>query len=137
MVPVRLGVGVLAVILSASTAWANPLDVSLGGVWAFRITHGAFGLTAEQRVVQVTRRLTEVLSIPRLRCRGAAVRVIAEGADVAIVVDHVLVVTVTPDDAQGTGVPALELARQWAERLTEGLARALPPCYSSTHAPPI
>jgi len=35
-------------------------------------------------------------------------------------------VTVAPEDARGTSVSTLELARQWARRLALGLSKALP-----------
>ena len=44
----------------------------------------------------------------------------------AILVTDYVVLTVVPEDAAGTGVMTLELARQWARRLVRGLNRALP-----------
>jgi hypothetical protein len=94
-------------------------------VWVCRITQDAFGLTAQQRAVQMTRQITEVLSAPKLR-QGAVVAVRAKGPDVVIMVGEQIVVTVAPADARGTSVSTIELARQWAQRLALGLSKALP-----------
>jgi hypothetical protein len=100
-------------------------DISVGGVWVCRITQPASGYSAEQRAVHVNKRITEILSIPELR-RGAIVAVRPFGAAATIVVGNRLVFTVTPEDAVGTSVPPVELARQWAQRLAAGLSKALP-----------
>jgi len=100
-------------------------DIAVGGVWVCQITQGAFGLTAEQRAVQMTRQITEVLSTPKLR-EGAVVSVRMNGPTALIMVGEKVVVTVAPEDARGTSVSTLELARQWARRLALGLSKALP-----------
>jgi hypothetical protein len=100
-------------------------DISVGGVWVCKITHDASGYSADQRAVQVNKRITEVLSDPKLR-RGATVSVRPFGASATISVGDRLVFTVAPEDAMGTSVTTIELARQWARRLATGLAKALP-----------
>lgn len=107
-------------------ALAEMGDVSVGGVWVCRITRGAGGQTLQQRMVDVERRITEVLSTPRFRRTGVAVSVRPMGQGAAILVTDYVVLTVVPEDAAGTGVTTLELARQWARRLVTGLNRALP-----------
>lgn len=106
-------------------ALADVTDISVGGVWVCRITHDSSGFTAEQRAVEVNRRITEVLSTPEFR-KGAIVSVKALGTAAVIMVGNLLVFTVTPDDAEGTSVKPVELARQWAQRLAMGLSNALP-----------
>ena len=100
-------------------------DISVGGVWVCKITHDASGYSADQRAVQINKRITEVLSDPKLR-RGAGVSVRSFGASATISVGEKLVFTVVPEDAMGTSVTTIELARQWARRLTTGLGKALP-----------
>lgn len=107
-------------------ALADLGDVSVGGVWVCRIKNGAPGQTLMQRMVDVERRITEVLSTPRFRRTGVAVTVRPSGAGAAIQVSDYTVITVVPEDAAGTGVTTLELARQWSRRLVAGLNRALP-----------
>jgi hypothetical protein len=121
----------LALIGTAVAAWAqepavpNPRDVSVGGVWVCRITEPALGLSADERVVQMNKQITEALSTPKFR-RGATIGVRADGPNVRVVMEHLTIVTVTPADTKGTTVKPMELARQWAQRLAKGLSKALP-----------
>src|SRR5579864_9550994 len=92
-------VAVIAVAAAAvSPAFADPRDISVGGVWITRITHDSAGYTAEQRATEITRRITEVLSMPQFR-QGAVVGVHPSGADALVTVGDVLVFDVTPADA--------------------------------------
>jgi hypothetical protein len=126
-----LGVLVLALIGTAASVWAqappigDPRDVSVGGVWVCRITEPALGLSPDERVVQMNKQITEALSTPKFR-RGATIGVRADGPNVRIVMEHLTIVTITPADARGTTVKPMELARQWAQRLANGLSKALP-----------
>ena len=110
----------------AYPALADIGDISVGGVWACRITRGAEGASLEQRVVQIERRITEVLSLPGIDRRAITVSVRPLGQSAAIVVADITVITVTREDVAGTNVTTMELARQWARRLVAGLQRALP-----------
>ncbi|OFX33508.1 MAG: hypothetical protein A2Z07_11940 [Armatimonadetes bacterium RBG_16_67_12] len=110
----------------AYPALADIGDISVGGVWVCRITRGAGGLSLEQRVAKIDRQITEVLSIPGTDRRSLSVSVRPLGRSAAIVVADITVITVTPEDAAGTPVATMELARQWARRLVAGLQRALP-----------
>jgi hypothetical protein len=128
---VRLMV-VLAALIAPAVVAGTPQpsladigDISVGGVWVCRITQPALGLTAEQRAVQMTRQITEALSTPKFR-RGAVIALRAKGPSATIMVGDLLIVTVTPEDAKGTSVTPMELARQWAQRLAAGLSKALP-----------
>jgi len=114
------------VLAVAYPALADMGDISVGGVWVCRITRGAGGVSPEQRVVQIERQITEVLSIPGIVRRTITVSVRPFGQSAAIVVGDITVITVTPEDAAGTNVTTMELARQWARRLVAGLQRALP-----------
>ena len=126
MRPLRSGlVAVGLILVGAQPALGNPGDIAVGGVWVCRITQAAFGLTAEQRAVQMTRQITEVLSTPKLR-QGAVVSVRTNGPTAVIMVGEQVVVTVAQEDTRGTSVSTLELARQWARRLALGLSKALP-----------
>jgi hypothetical protein len=119
-------VAVIAVAAAAvSPAFADPRDVSVGGVWITRITHDSAGMSAADRATEVTRRITQVLSTPKLR-QGAVVAVRAFGSDAIVTVGNILVFTVTPDDAVGTSSTPMQIAKQWAALLGEGLTRALP-----------
>jgi hypothetical protein len=123
---IRAGLLAVAIVFGGvQPSLAGVGDISVGGVWVCRITQDAFGLTAQQRAVQITRQITEVLSAPKLR-QGAVVSVRAKGPDVVIMVGEQIVVTVAPEDARGTSVSTIELARQWAQRLALGLSKALP-----------
>ncbi len=124
VVPIALLVGVLALGL-AGPALADARDISVGGIYICSITHDSAGYTSYDRAAQVNQRITEVLSTPRFR-RGAVVAVRQAGQAATVMVGDVLVFTVTPDDAAGTSVTPLELARQWARLLAQGLSKALP-----------
>jgi hypothetical protein len=104
---------------------ADAGDISVGGVWVCRITQPALGLTVEERAVQVNKQITEALSTPKFR-RGATIAVRADGPTAKIMIDTLVIVTVTPEDTKGTTVTTMELARQWAKRLATGLSKALP-----------
>ena len=106
-------------------ALADERDISVGGVWVCRISHDVSGYTAVRRATEVRKRITNVLSIPRLR-RGAVITVRPTGHDAVVTVGEILVFTVTPADATVTSVTPLELAHQWAARLAAGLSKALP-----------
>ncbi len=110
----------------AQPALADPSDISVGGVWVGKITHDAAGVSAVQRIVEVHRRITEILSNPVYRSQGAPVSVRPAGQAAGIFVAGQLAITVMPEDAAGTGVTAMELARQWAQRFAQGLTKALP-----------
>lgn len=122
---VGLLVGVALVAGVARPAFADPRDISVGGVWITRITHDWAGVTAVDRATEVTRRITQVLSVPQFR-QGAVVAVRADGANALITVGNVLVFTVTPADASGTSGSAMHVAKYWATLLGQGLTRALP-----------
>lgn len=109
-------------------ASADPGDIIVGGVWAFRLTRGASGMTLAQRVADVERRITNILSTPRYRQAGVTLTVRPAGLGAAITVEDAVIMIVTPMDAADTGVKvtAFELARQWAQRLAAGLKKALP-----------
>jgi hypothetical protein len=127
----RSAVGAAAVIVFAivvatpTPSRADVGDISVGGVWVCRITQPALGLTVEERAVQVNKQITEALSTPKFR-RGATISVRADGPAAKIMIDTLVIVTVTPEDIKGTTVTTMELARQWAKRLATGLSRALP-----------
>jgi heat shock protein HslJ len=109
-----------------TAARAETGDISVGGVWVCRLTQGAGGLTVEQRVRRIDRRMTDILSQPDVRRRRLTVEVKPSGAAAEIVAADVTIMTVTPADAAGTGVSSYELANQWAGRFVRGLRRALP-----------
>ncbi len=124
---ILVAVGVLSLVLGLiGPARAEMGDLSVGGVWVCRLTQGVAGLTLEQRMVDVERRMTQVLSTPEYRYSGVAVSIRPVGRDAAIAVGDRIILTVTTEDAAGTAVTSLELARQWAQRLVVGLNRALP-----------
>jgi len=122
---VGLLVGVALVAGVARPAFADPRDISVGGVWIARITHDWAGVSAVDRATEVTRRITQVLSTPQFR-QGAVVAVRPDGANALITVGSVLVFTVTPADATGTSGNPMHLAKYWAALLGQGLTRALP-----------
>ncbi len=120
-------VAVAGLVLGAAhPALADIGDISVGGVWVCRITRGAGALSLEQRVAQIERRITEVLSMPGTDRRRIPILVRSLGPSANIMVADITVITVTPEDAAGTRVTTAELARQWARRLVAGLERALP-----------
>jgi hypothetical protein len=110
----------------AARADPNPNEISVGGVWVSNITHDGAGYTADQRAVEVRKRITDILSNPKYRQAGAVVSVRPLGAAATIYVGDQLAMTVMPEDAAGTGVTTVELAKQWAQRLAQGLSKALP-----------
>ena len=122
---VGLLVGVGLVTGVAQPALADPRDISVGGVWITRITHDWAGVSAVDRATEVTRRITQVLSVPQFR-QGAVVAVRQDGANALITVGRLLVFTVTPGDAAGTSGDPMHLAKYWATLLGQGLTRALP-----------
>ena len=121
---VGLLVGIAFVSGVAGPAFADPRDISVGGVWITRITHDSAGYSAEQRATEITRRITEVLSAPQFRV-GAVVAVHQSGADALVTVGNMLVFDVTPADAVGSGTTGY-VAKQWAALLAQGLSKALP-----------
>jgi uncharacterized lipoprotein YbaY/heat shock protein HslJ len=124
-------IAMIAVLVGLQVVLPRPAladigDISVGGVWVCRLTRGAAGLTLEQRVEQINQRIVDVLSLPELTRRQIAVEVRAVGDGAAIVAADITVMTVTPADAAGTGVPVHEVANQWTARLVQGLRNALP-----------
>lgn len=120
-----------AMVVGVAAGFVRPAaadvgDISVGGVWVSKITRDASGFSADQRATEVNKRITEVLSRPELRRGGASIVVRQSGASAVILVADLLIMTVTPEDAAGTRVSTLELARQWAQRLAQGLSKALP-----------
>lgn len=109
----------------ARPALADPRDISVGGVYITRITHDASGYTSYERATQVNKRITQVLGTPEFR-HGAVLAVKEMGRSAIITVGDQLVFTVTPEDAAGTSMTPLVLARQWAQLLAQGLSKALP-----------
>ena len=121
---IALLIGAAVVAGLAKPAFADPRDISVGGVWITRITHDWAGVSAVDRATEVTRRITQVLSMPQFR-QGAVVAVRQDGANALISVGNILVFTVTPRDAEGTGSP-MRLAKYLATLLGQGLTTALP-----------
>ncbi|HEV2439493.1 MAG TPA: hypothetical protein VGX97_05475 [bacterium] len=122
---IGLLVGVALVAAITRPAFADPRDISVGGVWITRITHDWAGVSAVDRATEITRRITQVLSTPQFR-QGAVVAVRQDGANALITVGSILVFMVTPADAAGTSGPPMHLAKYWATLLGQGLTRALP-----------
>jgi hypothetical protein len=124
---IALSIVVLATLMPMFTrpAAADTGEIAVGGVWVCEITHDAPGFTAADRAVEVRRRITELLSTPSAR-QGLTLSVQRDGADAVVLAGGILIFTVTPSDTAGTTVNTLQLARQWASRLAQGLARALP-----------
>jgi hypothetical protein len=130
--PVRRWAVGAAAVLAFAIVVATPTpsradlgDISVGGVWVCRITQPALGRSVEERAVQMNKQITEALSTPKFR-RGATIAVRADGPTAKIMIDTLVIVTVTPEDIKGTTVTTIELARQWARRLATGLSKALP-----------
>ena len=122
---------VLAMTMAAhgvwpAVSWADPGDIAVGGVWVFRLTRGASGLTLEQRVRLVEQRITNVLSQSELRPGDLRVEVRPAGANADIIAAGIRILTLQPADIEGTRVPVVEAANQWAARLVRGLRQALP-----------
>lgn len=116
------------VIGFARPAFAELGDISVGGVWSFRLTRGIGGMSLAERVADVERRITNILSNPRYRQAGVTLSVRPAGLGAVIMVDDAVILTVTPDDVADTGakVTVMELARQWAQRLAGGINKAFP-----------
>lgn len=122
-----VGIVVVSMVLGlAGAVLAHIGDISVGGVWVCRIPKGASGLSAEQRAALVNRRITEVLSPPGIRRGSLPVVIRPAGQSAAVVVAGITVFAVMPDDAEGTKVTTMEMARHWAGWLVEALRRALP-----------
>jgi hypothetical protein len=121
-----LGLLVAVAVLNAAVGpvLADARDISVGGVWITKITQSNAGYSPEERAIEITRRITQVLSIPEFR-QGAVITVHQSGANALVKVGDVLVFTVTPADAVGSGTP-LAVAKQWAVALGKGLSNALP-----------
>jgi len=121
----------VSVAMGLGTAFAAVNNIVVGGTFVCTITHGAGGYTVDQRVNQINERITNVLSVERFRSNPkTVVEVAAMGANALISVGDpvgkVLVMTVTPADATGTGVSAFTLASQWGQKLAQGLGQAMP-----------
>jgi hypothetical protein len=114
----------MAALGTALPAYADPRDVSVGGVFIARINHDAAGYSAYARAVEFTQEITEALSDPRLR-QGGTVVVRQVGSAATISVGDILVFTVMPEDTEGVE-STVDLANTWAQRLALGLSRAMP-----------
>lgn len=110
----------------AAPALAQIGDVSIGGVWVCRLTRGIGQLSLDERMVEIERRIANVLHDPKYRGVGVRVTVRPIGRNAEIIVGDVSIMTVTVDDVAGTNVPPVEAARQWAARLVKGMNQALP-----------
>lgn len=109
-------------------AFADLGDIAVGGVWTFRLTRGIGAMSLAERVADVERRITNVLSNPRYRQTGVKLTVRPAGSGAAIMVEEAVILTVTPEDVADTGVrvTTMELARQWAQRLAGGINKGFP-----------
>jgi len=119
-----VALGTMAGSPQPATAGSN--DIYVGGVWVLKIAHDASGYSAEQRVLEVEKRITEVLSTPAFRTNGVVVSAHKSGASAVVTAGDMNVITVTPQDAAGTGKTTLDLARQVALRFAVGLSHAMP-----------
>lgn len=109
-------------------AFAELGDIAVGGEWTFRLTRGIGQMSLADRVADVERRITNVLSNPRYRQTGVRLSVRPAGSGASIMVEEAVILTVTPEDVADTGVKVttMELARQWAQRLAKGINKAFP-----------
>jgi len=128
MVRVALGAALAALIVTMNPgiAAADPQDISVAGVWIGRIEHDAEGMRASERAIEITRRLTEIQSDPAMKEKTAVIGVKQVGGGAVISVDRFLVMTLRPDDVEGSGLGPFIVASQWAARLAQALARAMP-----------
>jgi hypothetical protein len=110
----------------AAPAYAEMGDVSIGGIWVCRLSRGIGQMSLQDRMVEIERRIANVLHDPKNRGVGVRVTVRPVGRDAEIWVGNYSIMTVTADDVAGTNVRAVEAARQWAARLVKGLNQALP-----------
>ncbi len=120
----RLAVLVISLVFGlVQPALAELGDISIGGVWVCRLTKGAGRLTLEQRVQEIERNMYAVVNNPKYRAQGR-VPVSVRGS--AIMVEDLVILTVSPEDVAGTGAKPAEAANQWAQRLAKGLNHAIP-----------
>lgn len=117
-------IAALAATFATNAAFADARDISVGGVYITTIKQPSQGYTAEQRATEINKRITQILSTPELR-QGAVVSVTQSGQDALVTVGNILVFTITPADAAGSGT-TLYVAKRWAALLSEGLSKALP-----------
>jgi hypothetical protein len=122
------GTVILCVLLGfARPAFAEVGDISIGGVWVCRLTKGAAGLTLDQRMMQIERRIFSAINNPKYRDqRQMPVVVRPMGQNAAVTVDDVVIFVVTPEDVEGTGAKPMEAAVLWGQRLARGLNLAIP-----------
>src|SRR5215470_5453390 len=111
----------IAVASGTNTVFADARDISVGGVYITTIKQPSQGYSPEQRATEITKRITEILSAPEFR-QGAVVAVNQNGPDALVSVGKILVFTVTPADATGSGT-TLYVAKRWAALLSEGLSK--------------
>jgi len=110
----------------AGPALAQMGDVSIGGVWVCRLTRGIGQMSLDDRMVEIERRIANVLHNPKYRGVGVGVSVRPTGPNAEIVVGDTSIMVVTVEDVAGTNVRPVEAARQWATRLAKGMNQALP-----------
>jgi hypothetical protein len=110
----------------AGPALAQMGDVSIGGVWVCRLTRGIGQMSLDDRMVEIERRIANVLHNPKYRGVGVGVSVRPTGPNAEIVVGDTSIMVVTVEDVAGTNVRPVEAARQWAARLVKGMNQALP-----------
>ena len=124
-VVVGLLIAAAVAVVTVRPAFADSRDISVGGIWITRITHDSAGVSSYDRAVQINIRITQVLSSPKYQ-QGAVISVQPYGTAATITVGDILVFTVTPDDAAGTSMTPMQIARQWASLLAKGLSNAMP-----------
>ena len=101
--------------LACCAAWPEGTrEVTLGHYLVLRVRCDAGGYTIDQRVIALQERANDLL---RANKTTMTFSVRMSGADANIYTDHILFMTVTPEDAKANGTTAEKLANIWAQRL--------------------
>lgn len=100
-------------------------DVVVGAHTLFTLPSGIGSITAEERARIVNRRIERILHDPKLDPRTITVQLLRDGTPV-IMLGEVRIVEVMPRDAATYGLPAEEVAEQWASSLRTRLTQLQP-----------
>jgi len=115
---------VLTLMIVATAMAKEYRDIAVGGEMLIRLRVGIGDMSLDERASRLDERIVEILSLRNLK--DSDIVMYHKGDKYEIRVRGILLVVVTPEDADATKMSLKKLAEQWTNTLKKKLPRLTP-----------
>jgi len=117
----RIGAAIVAITVSAFCIAQTAAPVAFAGKTLFTIRASADGMSAEQRAMDVEKRMIDILSFTSIKDKDVVAKL--HGTNYDLLVKSKLLVTVTPADAATYAWPISKVANHWRNMVAAEIPR--------------